>query len=327
MKDKSIGIIIGIVVVLFIIGLGNPFYVINESQQVIITQFGKPVGEAITRAGLHLKLPFIQKINYFEKRILEWDGYPTQIPTKDKKYIWMDTTARWRIKEPLKFFQSVYNELGAHARLDDTIDAAVRDAVTSHDLIELVRSSNRLITEIRAAEALLEQKEFIEEGALEKIKFGREKLRLEILKGARELAPQYGIELIDVQIKRVNYVDEVRMKVYERMITERKRAAELYRSEGRGIRAEIEGKTEKELKGILSYAYKKSQTVKGEADAKSTKIYADAYNKDYSFYSFLKTLETYAHTIDEDTVLILTTDGDYLKYLKQISPPSAPSEN
>ena len=297
--------------------MGNPFYVIEEGKQVIITQFGEPIGGAITKAGLHIKIPFIQKVNEFEKRILTWDGYPNQIPTKDKKYIWVDTTARWKIKDSLKFFQSVYDERGALARLDDIIDAAVRDAVTSQNLIELVRSSNKIIENF---ETLQKGEEFIEEGALEKITVGRDKIRQDIVKRAKELAPQYGIELIDVRIKRLNYVKEVRTKVYERMVAERRRAAEQYRSEGRGIRAEIQGRTEKELKAILSEAYKNAQTVKGGADAESTKIYADAYTKDPEFFSFLKTLQTYGNTVDENTTVILTTEGDYFKYLKRISP-------
>jgi membrane protease subunit HflC len=316
MKVNKIFILSLIILFFFILSLGAPFYILYEGKQAIITQFGKPVGGTIKEAGFHFKIPFIQKVHYFEKRILEWDGFPTQIPTKDKKYIWVDTTARWRIIDPLKFFQSVYNERGAQARLDDIIDAAVRDAVTSHNLIEIVRSSNRLIDEL---EYLKEEKEFIEKGVLEEVKVGREKIREEILERAKELTPQYGIELVDVRIKRVNYIEEVRQKVYERMISERKRAAERYRSEGRGIRAEIEGRTQKELKVITSEAYRKVQEIKGEADAQATKIYADAYKKDPEFYSFLKTLDTYEESVDEDTVVILTTKGDYFKYLKKIS--------
>lgn len=312
MKNKNIPVIIGAIVI-FLILISQPFYILYEGKQVIITQFGKPIGKPVTRAGFHVKFPFIQKVNYFEKRILAWDGYPTQIPTKDKRYIWIDTTARWKITKPLKFFQSVYNERGAHARLDDIIDSAVRDLVTSYNLIEITRSSNRLIEEL---ELLEKEKEFIEEGALGEVKTGRAQIRKEILELAKELVPQYGIELIDVRIKRINYVEEVQKKVYERMIAERKRAAEEYRSEGRGVRAEIEGRTEKELKGILSEAYKKSQKVKGEADGKSAKIYADAYNKDSNFYSFLKTLETYKNTVDKNTTVILSTKGEYFKYLK-----------
>ena len=317
MKKHNIGIILGIIIIIIILA-GNPFYVIQEGQQAVITQFGEPIGQPTTEAGLHLKIPFIQKVNYFEKRILEWDGYPNEIPTKDKRYIWIDTTARWRIIDALKFFKSVSNERGAQAILDGIIDAAVRDAITSQKSIEAIRSSNRIIED---RQLLRKEGEFIDEGALEKIKMGRNKVREEIVTKAREdLGPRYGIELIDVRIKRINYIEKVRRNVYERMIAERKRAAEQYRSEGRGIRAEIEGKTEKELKVILSEAYKKSQEIKGGADARSTKIYADAYNRDPTFFSFLKTLETYENTVDSDTVIILTTEGEYFKYLNQISP-------
>ena len=316
MNKKNISLIIGALIVVVIL-TGNPFYILYEGQQAVITQFGEPIGKPITTAGLKLKVPFIQKVNYFEKRILEWDGYPTQIPTKDKKYIWVDTTARWAISNPLKFFQSVYNERGGQARLDDIIDSAVRDAVTSHKLISIVRSSNRVMKELLL---MTGENQSIDKGALEKISTGREEIRKEIIARARELVPQYGIKLVDVRIKRVSYIKKVRQKVYDRMIAERKRAAEQYRSEGRGISAEIEGKTEKELKLILSSAYKKSQNIKGEADAKVTAIYADAYNKDKDFYSFFRTLQTYNTAIDKNTILILTTDSDYFKYLKNMVP-------
>lgn len=311
-KNKILKFVI-VVILLILFLSGNPFYILYEGKQAIITQFGKPIGKPIKKAGLHIKVPFIQKVTYFEKRILEWDGYPNQIPTKDKKYIWIDTTARWRITDPLKFYQSVNNERGAQTRLDDIIDAAVRDAVTSHNLIEIVRSSNRFIQNLKDMQ---EKAEFIEESALEEIKVGRDKIREEILARAKELTPQYGIELIDIRIKRINYVEEVRKKVYERMIAERKRAAEKYRSEGRGIKAEIEGKTQKELKTILSEAYKQAQKIKGKADSKATKIYADAYNRDPEFYSFLRTLETYENTVDENTILILTTKSELYRYIK-----------
>ena len=306
----------GFFLVLFLVVSGSPFFILSEGKQAIVTQFGRPVGDAYVNAGFHFKLPFIQKVTRFEKRILEWDGYPDQIPTKDKKYIWVDTAARWRIIDPLKFFQSVYDERGAHARLDDIVDSAVRDTVTSHNLIEIVRSTNRIIDEL----AKTAKEGAIEEGVLDKVYVGRDKMRKEIIATAKKLMPQYGIELIDVRIKRVTYVEEVRAKVYERMVAERKRAAEQYRSEGRGIRAEIQGRTEKELKGILSSAYKEAQIVKGEADAKSTKIYADAYRKDPEFYSFLKTLETYEDTIGDNSTVILTTDSEYFKYLKKSLP-------
>jgi len=317
MNNKTIFSLVIVVVILVIVLSGNPFYTIQEGTQVVVTQFGKPIGNPIVEAGLHLKFPFIQKVNYFEKRILEWDGYPTEIPTKDKRYIFVDTTARWTITQPLKFFQSVYNERGAQAKLDDIIDSEVRNAVTSYNLTSIVRSSNRILDE---REDLTEEVGFIDEGALEKITMGREEIRVKVLESAKKLTPRYGIELIDIRIKKVNYIENVRKKVYERMIAERKRAAEQYRSEGRGIRAEIEGKTGKELKAILSEAYKNAQVIKGEADAESTQIYADAYNKDKELFSFLKTLETYKNTIDESTTTILTTDSDYFKYLKKISP-------
>jgi len=315
--NRSGGIIVTVVFVITAIVLMNSFYTVVEGRQAIITQFGRPVGDPIYESGLHFKTPFIQKVTFFEKRVLEWDGYPNQIPTKDKRYIWVDTTARWRIDDPLKFYRSVYNEQGAQSRLDDIIDSAVRDAVTSHNLIEIVRSSNRLVEDAKISQ---QDKEFVQEGALENIKIGRDKLHDIIVKNAQQLAPQYGISIIDVRIKRVNYVEEVQRKVYERMITERKRAAEEYRSEGRGTRAEIEGRTEKELKGIMSEAYKKAQEIKGQADAKATEIYAAAFGKDPEFYSLLKTLETYQKTVDKDTTVILSTDGDYFKYLKSSTP-------
>ncbi|MFH1645942.1 MAG: protease modulator HflC [Candidatus Omnitrophota bacterium] len=310
---KNIFIIIGVISVLLIVFfVSGALYVINEGQQVVITQFGEPIGEPIVQAGLHFKFPFIQQANYFEKRILQWDGYPNQIPTKDKKYIWVDTTARWRIIDSLKFLQSVGSESAAHARLDDIIDSATRDFITSHNLVELARNTNRLLEE----EILADDDTGVTVENMEKILVGREGLTRKILVEASKLMPQYGIELIDVRIKRINYVKEVQRRVFERMISERKRAAEKYRSEGRGKRAEIEGQTDKELHLIRSEAYRKAKALEGEADAEAVKIYADAYNNDPEFYSFLMTLETYQNTIDSNTTVILTTDGEYLKYLK-----------
>jgi len=306
--------IIAVVVIVFISLVSGVFYIVDESKQVIITQFGKPVGDPIQEAGLHFKMPFIQKASYFEKRLLEWDGHPNQIPTKDKKYIWVDTTARWRIKDPLKFMQSVNNETAAQARLDDIIDAATRDYITSNKLLEVVRNSNQILQDIKdreEAEAVIHASE-----ALEKISIGREEIAIKILENAAKTVPQYGIELVDMRIKRINYVKEVRTKVYDRMIAERKRAAEQYRSEGQGKKAEIEGFMLKELKSITSEAYKTSEELKGKADAESIKIYANAYNKDPNFYSFTKTLDTYKKTVDKDTMMILSTEGDYYKFLK-----------
>lgn len=302
-------IVYGTVIIVGIIILSSSLYIVDETRQVVITEFGRPVGEPIKKAGLYIKVPFIQKVNYFDKRLLVWDGSPTQIPTSDKKYIWVDTTARWRIVDPLKFLQSVKNERGAQARLDDIIDSATRDKITSHPLYEVVRNSNR---EFAFSEvSTVEEKEEVAQ-----VLVGREKISREILKEASKLVPQYGIELVDVRIKRLNYVEEVREKVYARMISERKKVAELYRSEGLGKKAEIEGMREKELQKITSEAYKKAQMIKGQADAEAARIYARAYSADPDFYSFLKTLEVYQKSISGNTVIVLTTGSELYKYLK-----------
>lgn len=308
--ERLIPIIVVIIVGLII--LGGTLYTIDQTEQVVITQFGEPIGDPITEPGLHFKIPFIQKINSFEKRFLSWDGLPTQVPTKDKRYIWVDTTARWRIVDPLKFLQTVGNERTALGRLDDIIDSATRNQITSNLLYELVRDSER---EFAETELSIQVEEIIG-----KVEYGREKISRAILEEASQGVPRFGIELIDVRIKRLNYVEQVRQGVYSRMIAERKRVAEQYRSEGQGGKAEIEGRKEKELQRITSEAYKKAQEIKGEADAQATGIYAGAYNKDPEFYSFLKTLETYKETLDEDTWLILTSDSDFYKYLKSLSP-------
>ncbi len=303
----TVAVILGFVALII---LSSAIYVVDMTQQIVLTQFGRPIGEPITSPGLKMKIPFIQKANVFEKRILEWDGNPSQIPTKDKKYIWVDTFARWRIADPLKFMQSVSNELGAQARLDDVIDAVTRDLITSHDLIEVVRSSNR---EMAGAELDVQTRD------VEPVEIGRFVIIRQIFQRASEQMPRYGIELVDVEIKRINYVEEVRQKVYERMISERRRIAEQYRSEGRGQSAEIRGQKEKELERITSEAYRIAEEIRGTADAEATGIYAAAYGRDPEFYSFLRTLESYKHTIGEDSSVILTTDSDYFKYLKRMS--------
>lgn len=304
-----------IVLVIFaLIALNSTLYTLSESEQTIITQFGKPIGDAVTRAGLHAKIPFIHALHRFEKRILIWDASADQVPTADKKYIWLDTTARWKIVDPLLFYQSVGTELGAQTRLDDIIDSASRDVVSSHVLIEVVRNSNKIL------EADSMEIDADEGGTtvLEPISLGREELTREILVRASELVPQYGIELLDVQVKRLSYVEDVKKKVYERMISERQRIASKYRSEGEGKKAEIVGAKERELNRIQSEAYKKSQEIKGEADGRATKIYADAYSQDPEFYSFLKTLDIYKGTIGDNARAILTTDSDIYRYLKRI---------
>jgi len=301
-----------VVVILGLIIMGGSLYTIDQTQQVVITQFGEPVGDPTAEAGLHVKIPFIQKVNYFEKRILAWDGLPTQVPTKDKRYIWVDTTARWRIVDPLKFLESVGGERTALGRLDDIIDSATRNQITGHLLYELVRDSGREFVETE------ESLEIEEEIGV--VQYGRETISRGILEEAALLVPQFGIELVDVRIKRLNYVERVREGVYARMIAERERVAEQYRSEGEGKKAEIEGRRAKELQRITSEAYRTAQEIKGKADAEATKVYADAYNKGPEFYSFLRTLEIYENTMDENTWLIMTTDSDFYKYMKTLSP-------
>jgi len=311
---KIIVIVVAIAAVVILAFISGAIYVVDETQQAVITQFGRPIGQPVTSAGLHLKKPVIHQTHYFEKRLLEWDGDPNQIPTKDKKYIWVDTVARWKITDALKFLQSVGNELGMQARLDDIINSATRDIITRHILVEAVRNSNRILESKAEGEDII-----VTDEALEHIKVGRETLEQTILEKAKILAPQYGIEIKDVRIRRMNYVEAVRNKVYDRMIAERKRAAEKYRSEGMGKSAEIEGQTAKGLKEIQSEAYRQAQIIMGKADAEAITIYGDAYSQDPEFYSFLKTMDTYKTTIDDKSTVILTTDSDYYKYLKSLN--------
>ena len=310
MTKQTRYIIIAAVVFVVAIVLLSSFYIVSEMNQVIITQFGEPIGEAVTSPGLHMKVPFIQKTNFFEKRWLEWDGDANEIPTKDKKYIWVDTYARWRISEPLIFFQRVRDERGAHSRIDDIIDGETRNAVANFDLIEIVRSSNREF-EITEEIAILDIASVIPE-----IETGRDKIAQIILEKASLVTPEIGIELKDIKIKRINYIEDVQRKVFDRMIAERQRIAAKYRSEGDGKSAEIRGQKERELKRIQSEAYRKAQELKGKADAEATKIYAQAYNLDPEFYQFMKTLEVYRTIMDNQTWLILSTDAEFLKYLK-----------
>lgn len=302
-----------IVVILVIIFASGAFYTVKEGEQVVLTEFGRPVGNPIVNAGLKIKTPFIQQVHRFEKRILEWDGKANQIPTKDKKFIWLDTTARWRIKDALQFYQALGTEALAQSRLDDIIDSAARDLVTAQLLIEVVRNSNRVL---ELDQEILEDEEGQSSEPLEEIKIGREKITQKILEKAQETVPRFGIELVDVQIKRINYVDEVRQKVFDRMISERQRISEKYKSEGEGEAANIMGQKQKELERIQSEAYKKAEQIKGDADAQAIQIYAEAHGKDPEFFAFLQTLETYRQTNNASTKLILTTDSELYKYLK-----------
>jgi len=294
--------------------VSGTFYVLEEGQQAVILQFGRPVGTPIVDAGLHFKLPFVQEVRRFEKRILIWDGDPNQIPTKGREFIWLDTTARWRIADAKKFLESVATEAGAQSRLDDIIDSVVRDQVSGNELVELVRSASWKIPESEVLEEVPAEQE---EELKKKVSLGREEITRTILAEAQRLMPQYGIELVDVRIKRLNYVESVREKVYSRMISERKRIAARFRSEGEGRSAEILGTMERELRQIRSAAYRRVQELRGKADAEATQIYGDAYNRDPEFYAFSRTLEAYKEGHNKNSVLILTTDSDYYRYLKE----------
>jgi len=311
MKKLLIPLIV--IVILVVPVAAGMFYIVNEGEQVVLTEFGRPVGQPTVTAGLKVKTPFIQQVHRFEKRVLEWDGSPNQIPTKDKKFIWLDTTARWRIKDALKFYQALGTEEFAQSRLDDIIDSAARDLVTAQLLIEVVRDSNRILT---LDLEVLEEEEGQTSEPLEEIQIGRERITRMILEKVQETVPQFGIELVDVQIKRINYIDEVRKKVFARMVSERQRISEKYKSEGEGEAADIMGQKQKELERIQSEAYKQAEQIKGDADAQAIQIYADAHGQDPEFFAFTQTLDTYRSTTSASTKLILSTDSDLYRYLK-----------
>lgn len=300
----------GALSILVIATLYSALYTVSETEQVVITQFGEPIGQAITQPGLHVKLPFAQEANVFDKRWLEWNGNANQLPTRDKKYIWVETYARWRISNPLLFFQRLRDERGAQSRLDDIIDGDTRNVIANHNLIEVVRTSNR------AFERAEEVEDVMEAEAMRQVELGRDKITRLILERASRVVPDYGIELVDLQIQRVNYIESVQAKVFDRMISERKRIADRHRSEGQGKSAEIRGKKERELKVIESEAYRKTQEIMGRGDAEATTIYADAYGRDHELYRFLRTMETYHATIDKDSWLVLSTSADLFRYLQ-----------
>tara|TARA_Y100000590_G_scaffold89194_1_gene100310 strand:+ start:3576 stop:4505 length:930 start_codon:yes stop_codon:yes gene_type:complete len=298
---------ISLIIVLFLLLLfGGAFFIVNESEQVVITQFGQPVGDPITEPGLNFKIPLIQKANYFDRRFLAWDGEPKQVSTRDKRFININTYARWRISDPLKYAQRLFDETKAQNRLGAILEGATQNEIANHDLIELVRSTNR---------------EYISSGKDKDqndkavIQRGRDALRGAILDLAKERTSDLGIEVLDFQFKRINYVPEVRNKVYERMISERKRIAEEFRSQGAGESARISGQKDRDLKEITSDAYRRSQEIKGKADAEAANIYAKAYNKDPDFYRFMKTMEIFKEALDKETTLLLSTDGEFLRYL------------
>ena len=307
---KAVWGVLGLIVLIIVI---SSAYVVQETEQVVITQFGKPVGVPITDPGLKFKVPIIQVAHFFEKRFLEWDGDPNQVPTRDKRFIWVDTYARWRISDPLLFFQRVRDERRAQSRLDDVLDGETRNAIAKHDLVEVIRTSNRTP---QASQDLTEGEEA---ETFPRIDIGREKITRGILETAAPRTAELGIELLDLRFKRIKYVEEVQKKIFERMISERQRIAEKFRSEGQGEASKIMGDKGRDLKQIQSEAYKTAQEIMGKADGEAVAIYARAYNKSpesRDFYRFLKTMETYQTTLLEKDWLILSTKGDFLKYLQ-----------
>jgi membrane protease subunit HflC len=313
MKNR---VVLGVIAFIFLIFFYKSYYIVNETQQVIITRFGKPIGEPKNTPGLKFKVPFLEEANYFDKRFLEWDGDPNQVPTKDKRFIWVNTYARWRITDPLLFFQRLRDERGAQSRLDDIIDGETRNAIANNDVEELVRSTNR-IAQLDSGMMGIE-----EQVVLSKIREGRNKITRDILAAASERTKDLGLEILDVRLKRINYVEEVQEKIFDRMIAERKRIAERFRSEGQGDASKILGEKERELKRITSEAFETSQVIIGKADATATKIYAGAYNRSdesREFYRFLKTMETYETTFNTDDWLILSSNSAFYKFLKSPS--------
>jgi len=307
-------IIVGLIVLL------NSLYTLNEAEQSIVTQFGKPVGGSVTDAGLHFKLPIIQEVIKFEKRVLEWDGDANEIPTKDNKYIFIDSFARWKISDPLQFFKSARNENMAQSRLDDIIDGAVRDEISSRVMAEIIRSTNRgmVIHDIETADATMTDQEQEQSDDSAAYPGARKEIVEDILKAVSiNLAElNMGIAVLDIQLKRINYNAQVQQKLFSRMISEQSRIAEKYRAQGQGKKQEILGMQIQRKKEIMSDAYVKSQVIRGDADAQAVQIYADTYGQDREFYNFLKALETYNNTLDPSTQLILSTDNRYLKYLE-----------
>lgn len=298
-------------------------YIVTETDQVVVTQFGKPVGVPVTEPGLHVIVPFVQVVNRFDKRFLEWDGSRNQLPTRDKRFVYVDTYARWRISDPLLYFQRLRDERGAQSRLDDILDGETRNVIARHDLLEVVRTSDREFSADDDDVSGLTNGVDDEPGNREtifKVEFGRERLAEEVLSKAQERTSDLGIEILDFQFKRINYVEAVRTEVYNRMISERKRIAEQFRSEGAGEAARINGERERELANIQSEAFRRAEEIRGLADAEAANIYALAYNSNRDFYSFVKSMETYEKTLDDKTILLLSTDGELMKYLESAAP-------
>jgi membrane protease subunit HflC len=311
-------ILVAIVAVFLLIS--NSVYKVNETEQVIITQFGKPVGEAIKTAGLKFKIPFIQEVNPIEKRILEWDGNPSNMPTKDKLYVAVDLFARWQIVDPLQYLLRLRDERSAQSRLDDILGSETRNAVAKHELIEIIRTTK---DRKPLLDASLTKEDQATLGSLVPISKGRKLVEEEIFNAAAEKVKVFGIELLDIRFKRINYNASVRPKIYDRMISERRQIAERFRSEGNGEAARINGFRERELNKIQSEAYREVEEIRGAADAKATEIYANAYNKNadsIDFFEFQKTMEMYKSVVKDNTTLILSTESEAFKYLKGMNP-------
>lgn len=307
MKKIANFLLLGLVAIGILV-VYDGFFIVEEGKQVMITQFGKPIGEPKADAGIYFKLPFLQQVNVFDKRIQIWSGEPNQIPTNDKTFVFLDVTARWRISDALLYMKAVKTETRAQALLDDIIGGTVRDMVNKNDLIEIIRSSDWTIDQMTPNN---------QEPGSAPIK-GRDGITNSVLEVAATRTPAYGIELIDVMFKRVNYIDSVRERVYDRMISERKRIAAEKRSLGEGMKAEILGKVEKDLKEITSTANREALEIRGKADAEVTQIYGDAFGKDPEFYSFFKTLESYKSIVGKNTTLVISSDSDMYKYLKEV---------
>ncbi len=313
---KTIPIIAVIAVIILAVTAGKIFFVLDQAEQAIIIQFGEPRGEVLVEPGLHWKMPY-QEVRRFDKRLLVWDGDVTQIPTLGREFILVDTTARWRIKDPLQFLRSVRDERGARTRLDDIIDSVVRDMVSSTDLEEIIRSRDWTVDLEGLEDPALAEREDLD--LRQRPKLGRERLEEEILERARRLMPELGIELTDVRIKRVNYIDSVRRQVENRMVAERQSIAERFRAEGQGRSQEIIGEMERELLRIRSEAERRAEEIRGRADAEATRIYGRAFGAEPEFYAFFRTLEQY-RALGENTTLILRADSDFFRYLENSRP-------
>lgn len=326
MRKLQILLVLAIAALLLLLVLGNQFfYTLQETEQAILTQFGRPVGKPVTEAGLHVKLPFVQKVNIMNKMIMEWDSQPEQVPTADKLFIFVDTYARWRIADPLLYYQSLRDEMSAQSRLDDILDGETRNAVAKHQLIELVRTDKKRKP---SADPSLTTSTAPLVTNWAPISIGRDAIAQEIQENAKKKLSGLGIELIDIRFKRINYNTGVQAKVFERMISERQQIAEKFRSEGQGEAARIQGEMQRELNRIASEAYRTQQEIQGKADAEAIDIYAKAYNQSpeaVQFFQFVQTMQTYTKTLDQSTDLIMSTQGDLFKFIKDVNPAASPA--